>query len=650
MHELKSLLEPVRINALELPNRAVVPPMGTGYGALDGTVTDRLVAYLARRARGGFGLIITEVCAMDPRGKGFPSEIGCWSDEFIPGLSRIAEAVHREGSRAALQLHHAGRETFEAFAGGVPEAPSAVPSPLSSQPCEEMSRERIAEVVLAYGRAAARALEAGFDAVEVHAAHGYLINQFLSPFSNKREDEYGGSDESRARFALEVLGSVRRAVGGDFPVIIRVSAEEAVRGGYDLAFMERLAPVLVEAGADCVHVSVGVPATPGGFTIASMDTEQGFNLPRARAVKKVAGAPVIGVGRITDPREADAAIARGDADLISFGRQSLTDPDTISKAAEGRYEQIRTCWACNQGCIDRLAFELKPVTCTINPDCGREYLGEPQEAAKPLDIWVVGGGPAGISAALGASGRGHRVVLLERSASLGGQLIPASRPPGKDVYLGWLEWAGRMLEKQGVETRLGRPVSPDDILETRPDRIILATGAMPVVPDIPGVEGDSVVDARDLLTGKVEPAACVVIIGAGYTGMETADFLGARGTKTTLLEASRVAPVGKETTHGWWMHKRLREAGGDLVLGATVVRIESGSVTYVRDGREESVEPAGQVVLAVGARPETGLLETIEKSRIPYAVVGDAKSPRRLLEAVHEGYAAGRDQGSDPLP
>lgn len=641
MPELENLFGPVRINTLELPNRAVMPAMGTGYGNPDGTVTERLTTYLARRARGGVGLIITEVCAVDPRGKGFPVEIGAWSDELVPSLAKIADAVHGEGGRVALQLHHAGRETFEAFAGALPEAPSPIPSPTMMQPCEEMSTVRIAEVVDAYANAARRAKEAGLDAVEIHGAHGYLINAFLSPLSNQRADEYGGSDENRSRFAIEVVMAVREKVGPDFPVIIRVSTEEAVRGGYELGFMEWLAPRLVEAGVDAIHASVGVASTPGSLTIASMDTEPGFNLFRARAIKQVVDVPVIAVGRINDPRQADEAIEVGDADLVSFGRQLLTDPDTIKRASRDEFEDIRLCLACNQGCIERLSFELKPITCTINPACGEEARAGVGAAGRRQKVWVVGGGPAGISAALSASARGHSVELFDRGNELGGQLLPASRPPAKKVYTGWLEWAARQLESSGVELHLGQSVTENMLEAGKPDYVVLATGAEPWVPEIEGMDHENVADARDLLMGRVTLASKAVILGAGPTGMETADYLSARGIKSTLLEMSDEPPVNKLTAHGYWMHKRVKEVGGELILGAKVTHIEHDAVYYEKDGQEQSIVPAGPVVTALGAKSETGLLPPLEKASIPHAVVGDASEPRRLLEAVHEGFWTG---------
>jgi 2,4-dienoyl-CoA reductase-like NADH-dependent reductase (Old Yellow Enzyme family)/thioredoxin reductase len=690
--KLEHLFSPVTINTLTLKNRAVMPAMGTGYGAADGTTGDRLITYLARRATGGTGLIITEVCAVDPRGKAFPNEISAWNDRFIPGLARLAAAIHGEGGKISLQLHHAGRETFEAAAGGKPEAPSPIPSALLGQPCEEMSRERIGFVIDAFGLAAARAKQAGFDAVEIHGAHGYLVNQFLSPFSNQRTDEYGGSEENRSRFALETIGAVRKAVGPDFPVIIRVSADEMIRGGYDLEFMKRLAPRLVTAGVDAIHASVGVYSTPGNLSIASMDTDAGFNLFRARAIKEAVTVPVIGVGRINDPALADKAIAGGEADLISFGRQHLTDPDFIRKAEAGRFDEIRWCVACNQGCIERLTFEMKSATCTFNPACGQEYRGMPAPAEGVKRLWVVGAGPAGLSAALAAVGRGYEVELFEKEALPGGQVQSASRPPHKKPYRDWVEWSVRQLEKSAVKIRYDQTVTSEMLKEKKPgivivsnrhphqgkgymdwedwslrtkverwvkihydrevtaemlrkrkpDAVILATGAYPVTPEIPGLDSPRTVDARDLLVGKVPPAAPAVILGAGYVGMETADFLIARGIGVTLVEMLASAPVGKHTAHGWWLHKRLREAGGRIILGATVTRIEGDGVVYRQADQEKKIS-AALVVTAMGARPDTPLEGTLRELGIPYRIVGDAQSPRRLLEAIHEGDRAGRE-------
>lgn len=636
------LFSPITINGMTLKNRAVMPPMGTGYGNADSTVSDRLLAYLARRAQGGTGLIITEVCAVVPRGKGFPNEIGVWSDEFIPGLARIPKTLHDYGAKAALQLHHAGRETFEAAAGAMPEAPSAIPSVILGQPCEAMSPERIAEIIDAFARAAGRARQAGFDAVELHGAHGYLLNQFLSPFSNRREDEYGGSEENRMRFILEIIASVRKVVGNDFPVWIRVSADEVVRGGYDLSLMKKFAPKMVAAGIDAIHCSVGVYSTPGSLSIASMDTDPGFNLFRARVLKEVVDVPIIGVGRIHNPELADQAIARGDADLISFGRQHLTDPDFINKAREGNLDDIRYCTACNQGCIERLSFEMKSATCSFNPECGREYIGSAPKTALPRRIWIIGAGPAGLSAAMSAAARGDKVEVFEKQEQAGGQLLSASRPPHKKSFMDWVSWSLRSLEKSSVPVHCNHTISAEEIKQQKPDTVILACGAYPVTAPIPGLNSKIVADARDVLTGKVELKSPAVILGAGYVGMETADYLLDKGITVTVLEILAYPPVNKLSAHGYWLHKRIREGGGRLLFGAKVLAIEDDIVRY-QQMREEKEEKAALIVTAMGARSDNDLEDLLKELAIPYRVVGDAKSPRRILEAIHEGYKAGEE-------
>lgn len=634
---LSHLFTPITINNMTLKNRSVMPPMGTGYGNMDNTPSERLIEYLARRARGGTALIITEICAIDPRGKGFPNQLGAWSDEFIPHLAKIPQAVHREGAMSAIQLHHAGRETFESAAGAIPEAPSSIPSVILNQPCEEMSLARIADIIDAFGNAAFRAKKAGFDAVEIHGAHGYLLNQFLSPFSNQRTDKYGGSDENRARFVLEIIEAVRGRVGPDFPVIIRVSCDELVRGGYDLEFMKWLAPQLVSAGVNAIHASVGVYSTPGQLSIASMDTEEGFNLFRARAIKEAAGVPVIGVGRVS-LEMAEKAIAAGDADLIAFGRQHLTDPDFINKAREGKFEDIRMCVACNQGCIDRLSFEMKSATCTFNPECGREVKGLPKAETKKK-VWVIGAGPAGLSAAMYAAQRGFSVEVFEKEAVAGGQIQSASKPPHKNTFMDWVDWSVRQLKKQDVKINVNQEVTRESLTSGRPDAVILAAGAYPVAAPIPGIDGGHVFDARDVLEGKVKSASPAVILGAGYVGMETADFLTSRGIDVAIIEMLAYPPVPKLTAHGYWLHKRIRQSGGRMMFGATVTGIDDATVKYTQNDEQKS-EHAAMVITAMGAKSDNALEVVLKELGIDYRMIGDAVSPRRLLEAIHEGYKA----------
>ena len=639
--ELKNLFSPITINRMELKNRAVMPAMATALGNGNSTVSDRLVSYLERRAAGGVGLIIAEVCAIDPRGRGLANEIGVWNDSFIPGLSRLAEAAHRHDGKIALQLHHAGRETMEMLIGEKPEAPSDLPSPVLKQECEAMTAGRIRALVNEYAAAAYRARAAGFDAVEIHSAHGYLLNQFLSPFSNRRSDEYGGSDENRARFLLEILRAIRKQVGAHYPVIIRFSGEECIKGGFNLDFTRWLAVQLADAGADALHVSVGVYTTPGSLITASMDTPEGFNLFRAAEIKRAVGVPVIGVGRIIDPRMADEAIARGDADLVSMGRQLLADPDVLAKAREGRFDDIRWCLSCNQGCVERLMMEYKPITCTINPECGNENQARYEKAELRKKVWVIGGGPAGLSAALAAGRRGHAVTLFEREALPGGQLVSASRPPHKQGFFRWVEWISRELARTDVQLRYSTEVTERMLAGDRPDRVILATGALSITPPIKGIDSGLVCDARDVLTGRAALKSPAVILGGGYVAMETADFCIERGIAVTIVEMSERPPVGTATAHGYWLNRRIK-SGGTLMLGTVVTAIEGNAVVARQGDRELRIEPVSTIIKALGAVSENVLENVLKKLTIPYETAGDAVIPRRLLEAVHEGDAAGR--------
>ncbi|HPV39634.1 MAG TPA: FAD-dependent oxidoreductase [Spirochaetota bacterium] len=641
MNNLAHLFSPYSINNLKLENRAVMPAIGTGYGGKDSAVTDQLIAYLERRARGGVGLIITEECAIDPRGKNMGREIGVWNDSFIPGLARLAEAVHRHGSKIALQIHHAGRETIEAVTGAKPEAPSELPSLIYNQPTEAMSIDRIHEIINAYAMGALRAKTAGMDAVEIHGAHGYLVHQFISPFSNKRTDEYGGSDENRARFYVEILKAAREKVGPDFPIIARISVEECIKGGFELEFTKWLAPRLVDAGASAIHASVGVYTTPGLLTIAASDTPEGFNLFRAREIKQAVKAPVIGVGRIIDPRMADEAIARGDADLISMGRQLLADPEVLVKAREGRWDDIRWCLGCNQGCIERLSFEFKATTCSINAECGREHEDLYKKADARKKVWVIGGGPAGLSAALAAARRGHAVSLFEREAVVGGQLVSASRPPHKEGFYRWVEWIVRQLKQMGVAVHESAAVTEAMLAGSRPDAVILAAGAAPLTPAIKGIGGNNVVEARDVLTGRVPLKGPAVILGGGYVGMETADFCIERGIGVTVVEMAKFPPVSSFPAHGYWLHRRLRKSGGALLLNTKITAIEGDAVIAEQDGKEMRIGPAALVVKAFGFSPERVLEGALKKLGIPFLEAGDVIKPRRLIEAVHEGNAAG---------
>jgi 2,4-dienoyl-CoA reductase-like NADH-dependent reductase (Old Yellow Enzyme family)/thioredoxin reductase len=640
MNLLPSLFAPIKIKSLDLVNRAVMPPMGTNLGNPDGTVSEANLAYIKRRARGGAGLIITEISSVHPSGSVLPNQLGVYDDRFIPGLKKIVDAVHAAGSKAALQLHHAGRESLYLLQEKKAIAPSPIRSLVFGLTPREITREEIQEIIAAFGVAARRGMEAGFDAVEIHGAHGYLIAQFLSALSNKRDDEYGGSLSNRSRFMIEVLQEVRKRVGPDFPISLRLSVEECIKDGYTFEDIQPILPNLVEAGADMLHASLGTHGSPGGITSAPFEYQPGFNVWRAKKLKEAVGLPVIAVGRFTDPSLANEVIARGEADLVAFGRQFLADPDFLIKAREGRPEDIRKCIACNQGCIERLMLGEGKIRCALNPETGQEIIYPKEPIGVRRNVWVVGSGPGGLTAAYEAARLGHKVTLFEKEEETGGQLSLASKAPFKDQYRVWASWLTSQAKKMGVIVRTGIGMTESMISEGDPEVVILATGGEQIKPAIPGIDLSLVCNAWQVLGGAVPPGKHPIVIGGGLIGMETADYLCQKGTQVTLVEVLKRSPVLKITSHGYMLHTRLKEAGCRLLFNTNVKKIEESSVTVLIEDKEQILSPVDQVIIAVGLKPNDKLKEILQAKKIRYFIIGDAFQPRRILEATEEGARA----------
>jgi 2,4-dienoyl-CoA reductase-like NADH-dependent reductase (Old Yellow Enzyme family)/thioredoxin reductase len=637
---LDNLFSPIKIKEMELANRVVMPPMGTNLGNPDGTVSKANIAYLKRRAVGEPGLIITEIVGIHESGLAINTQLCAFDDRFIPGLKKLADTAHDSGCKIAMQLHHAGRESLFMLAEGKAIGPSAIPSLIYRMPPREMTPDDIGEIIAAFGAAAGRAREAGFDAVEVHGAHGYLLTQFLSALSNQREDEYGGNLQNRARFIIEILSEVRKKVGDDFPVSLRLSMEEFIKGGYTADDMQTILPDFVHAGADIMHASFGTHGSPGGITSAPIEYDQGFNAWLARKAKDVIDVPVIAVGRFTDPALADEVITRGDADLVAFGRQFLADPDFLKKARDGRSDDICTCIACNQGCIERLMLGEGNIRCAINPETGQETIRPTGPAAESRAVWVVGAGPGGMTAACEAARLGHKVTLFEKEGETGGLVRTGSRAPYKKAYADWIDWLTRQVEKMGVKILTDSPVTDAMIKEERPEVVILGTGGESIIPDIQGIDRENVCDALEILSGKINPGNNVVIIGGGQTGMETADFISGKASTVKIVEMLRRSPVLKLTSHGYMLHKRVREAGCQLITNATVTKIERDAVVTLTEGEEKILTPVDQVIVAAGIKPLDTLKKTLEEENIRHFIIGDVLKARRIIEATDEGAKA----------
>ncbi len=641
MSSLEHLLSSIKIRNMELINRCVLPPMGTNLGNRDATVSEANLAYIKRRAQSGMGLIITEILGVHPSGT---IGLGCYDDKFIPGLEQIAEVIHGEGVKAAAQLHHAGREAFGKLRKGMALGPSATPSLVYGIAPKEMTRDDIQMIVESFGQAAMRAKKAGFDAVEIHGAHGYLLTQFLSKLSNQRTDEYGGDFRRRARFVIEVVEEVRKSVGDDFPVFLRISVEEFIKNGYLPEDVQSIMPDLVKAGVDVLHASIGTHGSPGGITSAPPEYEEGWNTFRAKKIKDVVDIPVIAVGRFSDPRVADEVIENGDADLVAFGRQALADPDFLNKAKGGRFDEIRKCLACNQGCIERLMLEMgSSIRCAINPQTGQELICPQGPAAEKKNVWVIGSGPAGLTAANEAARLGHEVTLFEKESSLGGQVRYASKATSKEVYGDWISLLAREAEQKGITIKINTEMTDKMLEECDADVVILATGGRNIIPDIQGIDNKIVCTAEQVFDGDVHPGKHAVVIGGGLTGMEVADFLSEKGCGVTIVEMLPHSPVLKFTGHGYQLHKRLRDKGCRLMLNTTVESVQEDSVITVTDGKSETITPVDRVVVAVGMRPQQDLKKFLDEKGISHCIVGDASQVRRIIEATEEGAKAAWD-------
>ena len=664
---LNPIFEPIAINALEVKNRIYMPAMHLGM-AVDYTVTDQLVDFYAERARGGAGMICVGYATVDLL-SGNTQNIGAHSDEFIPGLARLASAINDNGARSAVQLNHAGRYNFSFFLDGQQAvAPSAVASNLTRETPRELTVEEIRQIVDAFGQAALRVKKAGFDAVEVLTGTGYLISEFLSELTNRRQDEYGGALENRMRFGLEVMESIRKAVGIDYPVIARMNGNDFMPGGQGRGELKKWAEALARKGVDALCINVGWHEARVPQIVTSVP--RGVFGYLARGIRERVGIPVIASHRINDPSVAGKLIADGMCDMVAMGRSLIADPHLPEKARTGRENEIIHCIACAQGCFDHL-FELKHVECMCNPDAGHEGEVRIEKAETLKRIMVVGGGPAGMSAALAADRRGHRVTLYEKSGRLGGQLHLAAAPPGREEFRYLAEDLETQLVVRGIPVVLNRQVDAALIDEEAPEGVVLATGALPLTPPIPGAESSRVVQAWDVLADRVITGRRVVVIGGGAVGVETALFLAEKGTLSadavkfllvnraedpetlydlairgtkavTLIEM--IDRIGKDIGRStrWGMMQDLNRVGIEVKTGAKALEITPEGVRIEQEGTVGVVE-ADTVVMAAGSASHNPLQAVLEDKKIPYRVAGDAGQIARAFEAVHGGHAAGME-------
>ncbi len=630
---MKDLLEPVVIKGMKLKNRVVMPPMVTNFATEDGAVTRRMVRYYQERARGGVGLVIVEMSACHPAGKGFPCMVAAYHDRFIPGLNELAEGIQVYGPCAALQIGHAGRQTSRHISGYPVKAPSPIPVSGTTEIPQEMSPGEIEEAVEAFGAAALRAKRAGFDAVELHGTHGYLLNQFLSPYTNQRVDDYGGNFEKRLRFAVEVIRAVRGRVGDDYPVLFRLCANEYLEDekGITLSLAKEIGPRLVEAGVDMLHVTGGMGET-GDHLIQPLYYDRAYNVYLAEGIKEVVGeTPVIAAGSIMDPDLAGRILKEGKADLVAVGRGLIADPQFVNKAKDGAPHQIRPCIRCNE-CTGRLRKGFR-LSCTVNPMMGREEEEGLTPVLQAKRILVVGGGPAGMEASRILSLRGHEVILCDQGDSLGGLLRLAAVPPWKRDLQGLLDWLKRQIQESAVRVQLNTEVGPEYVKRLKPDALILCTGSMPHRPAVPGAE--STPTALDVLKG-VPVGEEVIICGGGLVGCETGWYLAEQKKKVTIVEMLQDLALDMEARSRMALLKGLVAQGVRKVYPFNMQEIIEGHgvVGIDKEGRKREIK-GDTVVLATGFNSHRPLPDPGPECR-EFFIIGDAKRPRRIMDAMAE--------------
>jgi 2,4-dienoyl-CoA reductase-like NADH-dependent reductase (Old Yellow Enzyme family)/thioredoxin reductase len=646
----KHLFQPCSVGTLQLKNRIIMPPLTTNY-AKDGLVSDRMIDFYRVRARGGAAMIIVEDAIVEvPRGKHTLNDLAIDRDDCIAGLRRLSQAIKESGCVAAIHLNHSGfkggrmRENKLFLTDGqVPVAPSALSDLTEGFAVpHEMTVEDIIDIENKYAGAAYRAKQAGFSAVVLHCSHGYLIEQFLSPFSNKRQDNYGGDLYRRFRFLKEIIARIKGKVGDDFPLLCRISGMELWDGGIVLDDAKENARMLQDCGIYGISMSISSkilgPAYSSFVPVSAspMRGEREAVVQSAAAIKQVVSIPVMAVNRLNEPGLAEDILEHNKADLIGIARGLVADPEWPNKVEDGRENEIRPCICCNH-CF--MGSTGKPLTCATNPVAGREKEMEIVRTDNPKTVFIAGAGPAGLEAARVAGLRGHEVHLYEKE-TLGGLLNLASLPAGKDPIKDLVSFELAYIHKLGVQI-VNKELTLDIVSRDKPDAVIVATGASPVQRKYPGNRQKDILDIHDALSRDITNRK-IVVIGGKHIGAETAEVLAARGNKVTLVEESD--KIAGDIAHLVWLYDfllvSLRLSGVTMLTGTTIDEVTDSSVVVIHDSQRIAIE-ADLVVMAQDSKANRTLVDQLSNLNIELYSAGDCTGTGKILKALKEGYLAG---------